>query len=78
MSHSVVNLEDEVHLRGEQASGTSHTSKNDGETAPSMDGSNHDEVSKYFAVDHVVFMKELTVRDSVSGETRVNLRVRET
>ena len=63
----MVNLEDEVHLRGEQASGTSHTSKNAGETAPYRDGSNNDEVSKYLAVYHVVLTKKLTVRDSVSG-----------
>ena len=51
---------------GEQASGRSHISKTAGDAAPSRGGSNHDEVCKYLAVDHVVFTKVLTVMDLVS------------
>ena len=46
-------LEDEVDLTGEQTSGTSHTSITAGDTAPSRDGTYHEEVSKYLAVDIV-------------------------
>ena len=56
-----------VDLTEEHTSGMSHTSKYAGDSTPFRNGSNHDEVSNYLAVDHVVFTKELAVRDSESG-----------
>ena len=49
----------------EHDSGTSHTSRTAGDTELS-DGTNHDEMINYLAVDSVIFTKKLTVRDSGS------------